>query len=112
MGSRLNFTRSDQAVCPRLNSLACAWPPGSTNKLCSPEECMERIADSINRAHAETAGVTIVLENVAGMVRISALPRCILPSLPCIHTWRKAIAAYARAPCPRASADGNHVWGA
>ena len=29
---------------------------------------MERIADSINRAHEETAGVTVVLENVAGMV--------------------------------------------
>ncbi len=48
-------------------AVRCAMP-GSTNKLCTPEECMERIADCINRAHAETRGVTVVLENVAGMV--------------------------------------------
>jgi hypothetical protein len=29
---------------------------------------MERIAETINRAHAETSGVTVVLENVAGQV--------------------------------------------
>ena len=53
---------------PSLVLVLCA-APGSTNKLCTPEECMQRIAGCINRAHAETQGVTVVLENVAGMVR-------------------------------------------
>ena len=35
----------------------------------SPEECMLKVADSINRAHKETSKVSIVLENVAGGVR-------------------------------------------
>ena len=35
----------------------------------SPEECMLKVADSINRAHKETSNVSIVLENVAGGVR-------------------------------------------
>ena len=37
--------------------------------MCSPEECMLKIADTINRAHGETSGVCVVLENVAGGVR-------------------------------------------
>lgn len=32
---------------------------------------MERIADSINRAHSQTSGVTVVLENVAGQVCVA-----------------------------------------
>lgn len=40
--------------------------PGSTSGLCEPEESLARIAASINKAHAQTAGVTVVLENMAG----------------------------------------------
>ncbi|EIE23063.1 AP endonuclease [Coccomyxa subellipsoidea C-169] len=43
--------------------------PGHTNscgEVSTPEECMDRIAGCINRAHAQTSGVTVVLENVAG----------------------------------------------
>ncbi len=46
--------------------------PGHTNscgEVSTPEECMDRIAGCINRAHAQTSGVTVVLENVAGQVR-------------------------------------------
>ncbi len=40
----------------------------------SPEECMLKVAETINRAHKETSGVCVVLENVAGGVRYQALP--------------------------------------
>jgi deoxyribonuclease-4 len=40
--------------------------PGSHLRLTSEETCMERIAEAINAAHAETRGVTVVLENTAG----------------------------------------------
>jgi deoxyribonuclease-4 len=40
--------------------------PGSHLRLWSEEESMRQIADAINRAHAETSGVTVVLENTAG----------------------------------------------
>ena len=40
----------------------------------SPEECMMKIADTINRAHKETSGVCVVLENVAGGVRPCLFP--------------------------------------
>ncbi|CAL8465482.1 g5018 [Coccomyxa elongata] len=43
--------------------------PGHTNscgETSTPEECMDLIASCINRAHGETTGVTVVLENVAG----------------------------------------------
>jgi deoxyribonuclease-4 len=40
--------------------------PGSHLKLTSEEACLLRIADAVNRAHKETEGVTVVLENTAG----------------------------------------------
>jgi deoxyribonuclease IV len=40
--------------------------PGSHLRLVSEEACMRQIADAINRAHRETEGVTVVLENTAG----------------------------------------------
>ncbi|BDA49995.1 probable endonuclease 4 at C-terminar half [Coccomyxa sp. Obi] len=43
--------------------------PGHTNsggETSTPEQCMDLIASCINRAHGETTGVTVVLENVAG----------------------------------------------
>ena len=49
------------------------WQPSdcmraAINVICSPEECMLKIAHTINRAHEETSGVCVVLENVAGGV--------------------------------------------
>jgi deoxyribonuclease-4 len=40
--------------------------PGSSLRLVSDEACMLQIADAVNRAHRETEGVTVVLENTAG----------------------------------------------
>ena len=40
--------------------------PGSHLRLISEEECMRQIAEAVNRAHAETEGVTVVFENTAG----------------------------------------------
>lgn len=38
----------------------------------SPEECMLKIAETINRAHKVTSMVSVVLENVAGGVGITS----------------------------------------
>ena len=55
---------------------------------------MERIAASINRAHCETKDVTVVLENVVGMVRSSwqcpkpqALRLCLKPCWHGPYPW-------------------------
>jgi deoxyribonuclease-4 len=40
--------------------------PGSHLRLITPEEACDRIAKSINRALAQTQGVTVVIENTAG----------------------------------------------
>jgi deoxyribonuclease IV len=40
--------------------------PGSHLRLVSEEACMLQIAAAVNRAHAETEGVTVVFENTAG----------------------------------------------
>ncbi|KAK9788018.1 hypothetical protein WJX73_010676 [Symbiochloris irregularis] len=52
--------------CEQLGLQLYNFHPGSTAGLCTPKESLERIADCINRAHASTKGVTIVLENMAG----------------------------------------------
>lgn len=57
--------------------------PGHSNscgETSTPEECMDLIASCINRAHGETTGVTVVLENVAGQVckNMSLAAHCIL----------------------------------
>ena len=46
--------------------------PGTTGGMCTPEVCMAKIAEGVNRALAETSGVCVVLENVAGQARRSA----------------------------------------
>ena len=43
--------------------------PGTTSGVCEPEVSMRGIAAGINRALAETRGVCVVLENVAGQAR-------------------------------------------
>ena len=49
--------------------------PGTTSGLCEPEVSMRGISAGINRALAETRGVCVVLENVAGQAR--ALSLCV-----------------------------------
>ena len=53
--------RCEQLGLDRLN-----FHPGSSLKEIGEEECLNRIADSINRALDVTRGVTAVLENTAG----------------------------------------------
>jgi deoxyribonuclease-4 len=52
--------------CRELGLTMLNIHPGSHLKLMSEQACMERIAAAINRAHKETEGVTVVLENTAG----------------------------------------------
>jgi deoxyribonuclease IV len=52
--------------CRQLGLSMLNIHPGSHLRLISEEACMERIAGAINRAHEETGGVTVVLENTAG----------------------------------------------
>jgi deoxyribonuclease IV len=52
--------------CSQLGLTLLNIHPGSHLRLFSEEACMLRIADAINRAHRETEGVTVVLENTAG----------------------------------------------
>ena len=63
--SRLAFIdelkRCEQLGLDRLN-----FHPGSSLKEISEEECLNRIAESINQALNVTQGVTAVLENTAG----------------------------------------------
>lgn len=55
------MSRCEQLGLDRLN-----FHPGSTLGKISDEECMARIAESINIALDETHGVTAVIENTAG----------------------------------------------
>lgn len=52
--------------CAQLGLTLLNIHPGSHLRLVSEEACMRQIADAINRAHRETEGVTVVLENTAG----------------------------------------------
>lgn len=52
--------------CEQLGLCYLNFHPGSHLNKISEEECIERIAKSINRALAETDGVTAVIENTAG----------------------------------------------
>ena len=64
-------------LAPTLNG-SCQYMKAKQPLICdvmrSPEECMLTVAESINRAHKETSGVCVVLENVAGGVRYQLLP--------------------------------------
>lgn len=61
--------------------------PGTTGGLCTPEVCMDSIADGVNRALAETSGVCVVLENVAGQV----VPRRTMhrPMFDVLRVWKQ-----------------------
>ncbi len=54
-------TRCEQLGLDRLN-----FHPGSHLKKISEEECLDRIAESMNETLRQTEGVTLVIENTAG----------------------------------------------
>ena len=57
--------------------------PGTTSGLCEPEVSMRGISAAINRALAETRGVCVVLENVAGQARALCQALPCWAALPC-----------------------------
>lgn len=63
--SRLAFIDEMQR-CQQLGLTRLNFHPGSHLKQCSEEECLARIAESINLALQQTAGVAAVIENTAG----------------------------------------------
>ncbi len=63
--SRAAFTLEMQR-CEALELDRLNFHPGSTLRAISEEECIERIAASINLALAQSSGVTAVIENTAG----------------------------------------------
>lgn len=52
--------------CEQLGLSLLNFHPGSHLKQISPEECLDKIAESINLTLAQTHGVTAVIENTAG----------------------------------------------
>lgn len=52
--------------CRQLGLLMVNFHPGSHVKLCSEQECIARIAESLNLALQQTPGVMAVIENTAG----------------------------------------------
>lgn len=52
--------------CAELGLDRLNFHPGSHLKEIEPEACLDLIAESVNRALAETSGVTAVIENTAG----------------------------------------------
>lgn len=52
--------------CEQLRLRMLNFHPGSHLNKISVEECLDRIADNINLALSQTAGVTAVIENTAG----------------------------------------------
>jgi len=52
--------------CERLGLSLLNFHPGSHLKKITEEECLQRVADSINWTLAQTEGVTAVIENTAG----------------------------------------------
>ncbi len=52
--------------CEALGLVQLNLHPGSHLKLISPEEGCDRVAQSINTIHAQSQGVSIILENTAG----------------------------------------------
>ncbi len=63
--SRASFLEEMQR-CEQLGLTMLNFHPGSHLKQITPEECMDRIAESINLALDKTSGVTAVIENTAG----------------------------------------------
>lgn len=52
--------------CEQLGLALLNFHPGSHLNLMTPEECLDRIADSINKTLEQTSGVKAVIENTAG----------------------------------------------
>ncbi len=63
--SRASFLEEMQR-CEQLGLTLLNFHPGSHLKKISLEECLERVAESINIALNQTQGVTAVIENTAG----------------------------------------------
>lgn len=63
--SRNSFVEEMQR-CEQLGLTMLNFHPGSSLREISDEECLNRIADSINLALDKTSGVTAVIENTAG----------------------------------------------
>lgn len=63
--SRKSFLEEMQR-CMQLGLTMLNFHPGSHLKAISEEECLDRIAESINITLDQTAGVTAVIENTAG----------------------------------------------
>lgn len=63
--SRKSF-ESEMSRCMQLGLTMLNFHPGSHLRECSEEECLDRIADSVNRALEKSFGVAAVLENTAG----------------------------------------------
>ena len=63
--SRGSFLEEMQR-CEQLGLTMLNFHPGSHLKQITPEECMDRIAESINLTLDRTKGVTAVIENTAG----------------------------------------------
>ena len=63
--SRASFLDEMQR-CEQLGLTMLNFHPGSHLKQITPEECMDRIAESINLTLDRTKGVTAVIENTAG----------------------------------------------
>lgn len=56
----------EMSRCSQLGLTMLNFHPGSHLKAISPEQCLARIAESINIALDKTQGVTAVIENTAG----------------------------------------------
>jgi len=52
--------------CEQLGLQYLNFHPGSHLNKLQPDQCLERISDSINRSLAQTEGITAVIENTAG----------------------------------------------
>lgn len=63
--SRTSFL-DEMARCEQLGLTMLNFHPGSSLRLMTDEECLDRIAESINIALDRTHGVTAVIENTAG----------------------------------------------
>lgn len=63
--SRVSFL-DEMKRCEQLGLVMLNFHPGSHLKEISPEDCLDRIAESINLALSQTSGVTAVIECTAG----------------------------------------------
>lgn len=69
----------EMARCEALGLDRLNFHPGSHLRQIAPEESLDRIAASINRALDRTHGVTAVIENTAGQGRTSVFRSVIWP---------------------------------